>query len=193
MLLGMEADRAIIAYRGPATAEVKGAPVPVYHYSEDPTIEAFAPRPSRLGEALVWAIDEWHSPLYWLPRDCPRVTFWPLPRTTEADLERWWSHVAGRIVVAIEAGWLERVRACRLYRYSFDDPAFEPTYDHGVHLSRVTVRPVSLEPVGDLLARQAAAGVELRLCQSLVPLGKAILTSSLHWSLIRMRKAQGWE
>lgn len=167
--------------------------MPVYHYSEDPTIEAFAPRPSRLGEPLVWAIDEWHSPLYWLPRDCPRVTFWPLPRTTAADLERWWAHVAGRIVVAIEAGWLERVRACRLYRYSFDDPAFEPTHDHGVHLSRATVRPVSVEPVGDLLARQAAAGVELRLCQSLVPLGRAILSSSLHWSLIRMRNAQGWE
>ena len=59
--------------------------------------------------------------------------------------------------------------------------------------ARATVRPVSVEPVGDLLARQVAAGVELRLCQSLVLLGRAILSSSLHWSLIRMRNAQGWE
>ncbi len=29
----------------------------VYHYSEEPAITAFAPRPSRLGEPFVWAID----------------------------------------------------------------------------------------------------------------------------------------
>lgn len=166
--------------------------MPVYHYSEDATISEFAPRPSRLGEPLVWAIDEWHSPLYWLPRDCPRVTYWPLPSSSAADLDRWWSSVAGRMVMAIEAAWLERVRSCRLYRYLFDDPAFEPIHDHGVHVSRATVRPLAVEPVGDLLATQAAAGVELRICQSLVPLGTAIIKTSLHYSLIRMRNAAGW-
>ncbi|MGV3489112.1 MAG: DUF6886 family protein [Tuberibacillus sp.] len=25
---------------------------------------------------LVWAIDEEHAPLYFFPRDCPRVAFW---------------------------------------------------------------------------------------------------------------------
>lgn len=54
----------------------------VYHYSEDSTIEVFAPRMGRLGAPMVWAIDEWHSPLYWLPRDCPRAAFWPLPTST---------------------------------------------------------------------------------------------------------------
>ncbi len=168
--------------------------MPVYHYSEDSTIEEFAPRPSRLGDPLVWAIDEWHSPLYWLPRDCPRVTFWPLPTTTPADMERWWSSVAGRIVIAIEAGWLERVRACRLYCYSFDEASFAPLHgDPWMYVSRQAVRPLSVEPVGDLLARHAAGGVELRLCQSLVPLGRAVWRSTLHTSMIRMRNAQGWE
>lgn len=165
----------------------------VYHFSEEPDIREFAPRPSRLGEPLVWAIDAWHAPLYWLPRDCPRVCFWPLPTTTAEDRERWWAGVAGRMVIAIEAGWLQRMRDCRLYRYVFDDPRFESIHDHGVHVSRDTVRPVAVEPVGDLLAAQAGADVELRICQSLVPLGRAIITASLHFSLIRMRNAQGWE
>ena len=165
----------------------------VYHFSEEGTIREFVPRPSRLGEPLVWAIDAEHAPLYLLPCECPRVTFWPLPTSTPEDLERWWAHVAGRMVIAIEMAWLGRLRACQLYRYSFDDPSFEPIHDHGVHLSRATVRPVAVEPVGDLLDRQAEAGVELRLCQSLVPLGRAILKASLHYSLIRMRNAAGWE
>jgi hypothetical protein len=71
--------------------------------------------------------------------------------------------------------------------------AFEPIHDHGVHLSRSTVRPIAVGHMGDLLERQAEAEVELRLCQSLVPLGKAIITTSLHYSLIRMRNAAGWE
>jgi hypothetical protein len=166
----------------------------VYHYSEDPTIEEFAPRPSRLGEALVWAVDEGRRPLYWLPRDCPRVAYWPLPSSSEADLERWWASVAGHMVVAIEAAWLERVRACQLYCYSFNDPSFAPLEsDAWMWVSRAPVRPMAVEPVGDLLARQLGDGVELRLCQSLVPLGRAILGTSLHWSLIRMRNAQGWD
>lgn len=165
----------------------------VYHFSEDATISAFAPRASRLGEPLVWAINAWHQPLYWLPRDCPRVAFWPLPTSTQPDLERWWSSVAGRIVVAIEAAWLARVQGCRLYRYSFDAPSFEPLQDDAwMFVSRSAVQPIALEPVGALLEAHAAGGVELRVCQSLVPLGKAILKSSLHWSLIRMRNAQGW-
>lgn len=165
----------------------------VYHFSEDPTITEFAPRPSRLGEPLVWAIDAWHQPLYWLPRDCPRVCFWPVATSSAADRERWWSPVAGRMVIAIEAAWLERVRACQLFRYTFDSGLFEPVpNDPWMQVSRVVVRPTSLEPVGDLLAAHAAGNVELRICQSLVPLARVKMRSSLHWSLIRMRNAAGW-
>lgn len=165
----------------------------VYHFSEEPSIEVFAPRPSRLGEALVWAIDAWHEPLYWLPRDCPRVCYWPDARTTPEDHERWWATVAGRMVVALEAAWLERLRRCRLYRYSFDAAAFTSLDDNGMHVSRQTVRPLAVEPVGDLLATLAGGGVELRVCQSLVPLGRAVIASSMDFSLIRMRNAAGWE
>lgn len=49
------------------------------HFSEDPGIEVFHPHVAATSdnpEPLVWAIDEPHAPLYWFPRQCPRVTFW---------------------------------------------------------------------------------------------------------------------
>lgn len=164
----------------------------VYHFSEDPTITSFVPRPSRLGEAFVWAIDAWHQPLYWLPRDCPRVCFWPDGATTPADRERWWAGVSDRMVIAIEAGWLERVRACRLYRYVFAAEDFSDLNDNGMHVSRRTLHPLALEHVGDLLTTLAAGEVELRIGRSLVTLGRAVSASTMDFSLIRMRNAVGW-
>jgi hypothetical protein len=144
-------------------------------------------------EPLVYAIDAWHAPLYYLPRDCPRVCFWNLPTTTPDDFERFFATVSGRMAIAIETGWLARVRNTPLYQDVFDAAPFFPTYDHGVYLSRETVTPLRVEPVGDLLERLAESEVELRLCPSLVPLGERIIQTSLHYSLIRMRNAQGWE
>ena len=88
--------------------------MPLYHFSEEPGIVEFVPRaplahPEQ--EPLVWAIDVWHSPLYYLPRDCPRVCFWPLPTTTPGDREQWFETVSGRMVIAVEWDWLERIRA----------------------------------------------------------------------------------
>ena len=168
---------------------------PVYHFSEEPQIREFVPRAPLAhpdAEPFVYAIDEWHSPLYWLPRDCPRVCFWPLPATSPEDRERFFGTASGRMVIAIESGWYERLTTTRLYRYTFDDPSFFPTHDHGVYLSRETVEPRTVEPMGDLLRRLANADVELRLCPSLVPLGEAVVRTSLHFSLIRMRNARGW-
>jgi hypothetical protein len=169
--------------------------MPLYHFSEDPTIERFVPRaPLALPEAepLVWAIDEWHSPIYFVPRDCPRACFWPLPTTTPEDYERFFSSVSGRMVIAIEASWLDRLRTTQLYRYLMPEKPFESLHDYGAHVSRQAVVPLGVEPVGDLLTRLAEAEVELRICPSLVPLADAIIQATLHFSLIRMRNAQGW-
>src|SRR5690242_18830335 len=59
---------------GPMTS-----PDALFHYSEDPSITTFVPRVPRSNprqRAAVWAIDGQHAPLYWFPRDCPRVTVW---------------------------------------------------------------------------------------------------------------------
>ena len=56
----------------------------LYHFSDDPSITRFVPRPvlvpatrppgsDWLNGPLVWAIDEWHQPMYLFPRDCPRI------------------------------------------------------------------------------------------------------------------------
>ncbi len=47
------------------------------------------------------------------------------------------------------------------------EETFVDTYDHGVHVSRELVVPLSVEPVGDLLAALTDAGVELRITPSL--------------------------
>ena len=169
--------------------------MPVSHFSEDPTISQFVPRAPLarpLVEPLVWAIDDAHAPLYFLPRDCPRVCFWPLVTTTAADRIVWFGTVTARMVIAIESAWLERVRVCTLYRYTLSDETFVDTGDHGVHVSHTTITPVSVEPVGDLLRALVAADVELRVMPSLTLLGEAVTATSLYFSLIRMRNARGW-
>jgi hypothetical protein len=47
-----------------------------------------------------------------------------------------------------------------------------------------------VEPVGDLLARHAAAGIELRITPSLWPLCDAVVGSGLRFSMVRMANAE---
>ena len=167
----------------------------LYHYSEDPTIKEFVPRaplayPEQ--EPLVWALDDWHSPLYFVPRDCPRICFWPTPTTTLKDREKWFGATSARMVMAVEWDWFERLQNTKLYRYLLPEESFEPLNDAGMYISRTPVTPLGIAPLGDLTRRLRESEVELRLCASLVPLGQSITGSSLHYSLIRMRNAAGW-
>jgi len=165
----------------------------VLHFSEDPDIAVFAPRPVASNpdsEPLVWAIDAEHAPLYFFPRDCPRIAWWALTTSTPEDVERFLGHTTARIVIAVEGAWLERIRDAKLYVYRFAAAdGFVSLEDHGCHVSRQTVTPLSVEPVGDLLTCLRDAGVELRVTPSLWPLRIALLTTTLHFSMIRMRNA----
>jgi RimJ/RimL family protein N-acetyltransferase len=201
--------RATRLYRMPparAQASEMGDPR-LFHFSEDPTIEVFEPRPVRvpslrppgldwLNGPLVWAVDDWHAPMFFFPRDCPRVMLWRTPQTTEADLDHWWRGDRRRRMQAhIEMAWLERVRTGRLYRYAFDPVAFERVEaagGPGYHVARQAVRPVEVSPVGDLPAALAAADVELHTLHDLLPFNGAWL-STLHFSGSRLRNAVGWE
>ena len=168
----------------------------LYHFSEDPDIVEFIPRSPQAHpdtEPFIWTIDQWHAPLYYMPRDCPRVCFWPLPTTTPEDREIFFSSVSGRMVIAIESAWYDRVAKKSLYQYTFDDDSFFPTHDHGVYLSREQVKPKRVDPVGNLVKRLIESDIELRFCPSLAPLGERIIQTSLHFSLIRMRNAAGWQ
>jgi uncharacterized protein DUF6886 len=165
----------------------------VLHFSEDPAIERFVPHVPRSRpelEPLVWAIDEDHAPLYWFPRACPRVTYWAGPETALATVERFLAHTTARRVHAIESAWLHRVGACELYAYRFDGAAFERREEADGHrVARAPVAPLGVEPVGDLLGRHAAAGIELRATPSLWPLHDAVAASDLRFSIVRMANA----
>jgi hypothetical protein len=169
----------------------------LFHFSEDPNIEYFEPHvapTSKETEALVWAIDEWHAPMYYTPRNCPRACFWPGERTTDDDRERWFGGVEGRMVMAIESAWLDRLRATTLYRYEMPAGRFESMGHAGGHwVARERIEPLGVEPVGDLLAAIAAADVELRITPSLIDLWLRVIESTLEFSGTRLRYAAGYE
>lgn len=170
----------------------------LYHFSEDPTITVFEPHIAKTSaiqdEALVWAIDKWHAPMYFTPRDCPRACFWAGDKTTAEDRERWLHGLEPRFVMVVESGWLERIRATQLYRYVMPEDPFAPMGHEGGHFtSGEAVTPLSVEPVGDLLAAIAAAEVELRVTPRLGAMWRRVWQeSTLEFSGTRLRNALGY-
>jgi hypothetical protein len=174
----------------------------LFHFSDDPHITRFKPRPVKvppirpedeewLNGPLVWVIDEWHAPMYLFPRDCPRILMWPKPTSTEADLDQYWQGRGCRMIAHIEWSWFERFRTERLQRYELPNDGFEDIGDVGMHVNHGTVVPLAVTTLKDLPWELRTAGVELRVMETLLPLRKAWDTS-LHVSGIRLRNAQGW-
>jgi hypothetical protein len=171
---------------------VVGAEV-LFHFSEDATITRFVPHVPRTNPAhlpAVWAIDEEHAPLYWFPRDCPRVTAWPRDARERDAFRQAFATRADRLH-AIELGWLDRMRATTLYRYQIDAAAFAPwAAASGQWTCLHDVEPLSVTPVGDLLAEHVQAGIELRLVPSLWPLRDLAVSDRWDFSIVRMANAQ---
>jgi len=167
--------------------------MPLYHFSEEPNIRVFEPRPGRIpDETYIWAIDESHAPMYYFPRDCPRACFWPGPQTTDEDREHWLVGVDAKMVIAVESRWLELIRSTVLYRYTVPEGTFE-LHDAiaGHWMSRGAVISHYVEPLGDLLTTLASAGAELRTTPSLTDLWARVITSTLEFSGTRLRNAEG--
>ena len=174
----------------------------LFHFSEDPRIEVFEPRPVRvpavrsadqewLNGPLVWAIDRPHSILYLFPRECPRIVIWPMARTTDEDRVKWIGPSSTRAVAFIEAGRLDRVRRGEICRYEMPPDTFEDTQDAGMWVSRTAVRPNRVELLAALDQCLCVEGVELRSLDQLTAL-KPIWDSTLHASGIRLRNAVNW-
>ncbi|HQT51883.1 MAG TPA: hypothetical protein PKX06_00135, partial [Phenylobacterium sp.] len=115
----------------------------LFHFSDDPGIGCFIPRPVRvpstrppgrdwLNGPLVWAIDEVTQPLYFFPRDCPRIVLWEGPTTTEEDRARWFGSSDARMIAHVEWAWFERLRSEPLYRYELPVEGFEDLADAGM-------------------------------------------------------------
>ncbi len=166
----------------------------LFHFSEDPGIARFEPRPpgaGRLaGPPVVWAIEGQRAAHDDTPRDCPRVCFWARPGSDPAEVDRLLGVTDAMDVVAIKGGWPNRVRACRLFAYRLPGATFvvhDP--ESGYHVSREPVAPLAVEPVGDLLAALVSSGAVLRFTPSLWSLHRALARSTLGFSMIRMWNA----
>jgi hypothetical protein len=161
----------------------------LFHVSEESGIARFEPRASEYTAGLVvWAIEEPRLCNYLVPRECPRVTYYAGVGATAADVERFLG--PSPAVVAIESGWLERVRSTRLYCYHMPAETFERLDAcAGYFVSRAPVVPSGIEAFDDAVGEMLRRGVELRIVPSLWPLRDAVVASSLQFSLIRMRNA----
>lgn len=174
----------------------------LFHFSEDPDIRVFVPRPVRVGidrgaarawlnGPLVWAIAADFCLLYLFPRDCPRIVIWPTAETTPEDRQAWFGDVTGRAVAYVEEAWAERIAGGTIQRYRMPPGTFEPAGDPGAWVSRHAIVPECRDTLRNLPAAMAAAGLELRILPRLKPLAP-VWTSTLHASGIRLRNAQDW-
>src|SRR5689334_3951670 len=111
-------------------------------------------------EPFVWGIDREHSPSYWFPRECPRACCWA-GRKPILDAGYALMGKSGvKRIHAIEEGWLDRMRDCRLYAYEFDSAVFEPRIAEACYwVTRAEVSPLSIHPLGDLISQHAESGI----------------------------------
>jgi hypothetical protein len=165
------------------------AAILIFHISEEAGIERFEPRPSPyVDEPVVWAIGADRLRNYLLPRECPRVTYYAGPHTSAADVERFLG--SSPAVIAVESAWMERLRSCRLYCYHMLPETFACIdAGAGYFVSRQAIVPTDVQVVDDLLAALLQRGVELRFVPSLWSLHDAVASSTLQFSMIRMRNA----
>jgi len=161
----------------------------VWHFSEDPFLGRFRPHvPATNPEAppLVWAVDTRHAPMFWFPRDCPRGCIWPKLATTPEDRERFFGQTAANRVHVMEAGWLKRMRDCRLYAYRLPVEPFRPHDVGGYWVADEPVDAIDQLTVDDLVGRHAMAGIELRITPSIWPFWRQVAKSTVAFSGSRL-------
>jgi hypothetical protein len=179
--------------REPAPPYDGEGPFGLWHFSEDPSLGRFRPHVPATNPGarpLVWAVDTRHAPLFWFPRDCPRGCIWPVSTTTREDRDRFfWPTAADRIHV-IEADWLERMQATRLYAYRLPAQAFRPHEEVGGYwICEEPVEAIGREVIDDLVGRHARAGIELRIAPSVWPFWRRVAASTVGFSGLRLRNA----
>ena len=187
----MEADypEKLLAREAAPPYEGEG-PFALWHFSEDPSLSWFRPRISATNpqaQPLVWAVDTRHAPMFWFPRDCPRGCIWPVSTTTPEDRERFFGQSAANRIHVIESGWLQRMRACRLYAYRLPTEPFRPHQVGGYWITTEQVAAVEQLPMEDLLVKHADAGIELRVTPSIWPFWRLVADSTVEFSGSRLR------
>jgi len=166
--------------------------VDLFHFSHDPAIERFTPHVPATNpdqSPAVWAIDGEHAPLYWFPRDCPRVAAWPRDAIEQEQFREAFCTVAAR-VHAIQLDWLPILESAVVYRYRFDEFAFRPWAEASGHwVSDIEVEPMEVERIDDIVGCHVAAGIELRAVPNLWPIRDLAATGPWDFSIVRFQSA----
>jgi hypothetical protein len=164
----------------------------LYHISETPDIKEFIPKPSprKKDVNLVWAISEDKLPNYLLPRDCPRVTFFPKQNSDPADIKRLIGCSDVTVVIAIEKKWIPIIKETVIYKYEFNSRDFTLEDEYaGYYVSEKTQKPISVTAIKNILDELLKYNIELRILPSLWKIREEVIKSSLGFSIIRMRNA----
>ena len=179
--------------REPAPPYDGEGPFALWHVSEDPSLGRFRPQAPAADPAarpLVWAVDTRHAPMFWFPRDCPRGCIWPVSTTTTEDRERFFGQSAASRVHVMEAGWLQRMRDCRLYAYRLPAGAFRPHAQVGGYwVADEAVDAIEKVVLDDLVYLHAASGIELRITPSIWPFWRRVTGSTVEFSGSRLRNS----
>jgi hypothetical protein len=166
----------------------------IFHVSARPDIERFEPRPHASWpdlSARVWAVEERMLHTFLVPRDCPRITWYALPTSTDEDVERYLGGDRLRHVVRVEDAWMDRIADATLYLYDLP-PAPFTSFDPGAGYwtSEVAVAPRAVREVPDLPAALTQRRVDFAALPNLWALHDAVAASTLQFSMVRMRFAQ---
>ena len=168
----------------------------LFHVSEKGNIDVFYPRiPERedfdKSVGLVWSIDEKHLPNFLTPRDCPRITYHIGEDTSEHDKEVFFTSPDIQHVIIIESSWFQTMKNTHLYLYEFDPLGFELQDDiAGYYISTEAQKPIAKYTVNDLFEALLERNVELRIIKNLWDISDKIKSTTLNWSICRMRNAQ---
>lgn len=168
----------------------------LFHVSEEANIEVFYPRTPERNDldkniGLVWAIDEQRLPNFLTPRDCPRVTYHIGNNTSEADKKEFFTSSSIKHTIIIESDWFNRMKDTTLYLYEFDTSGFELQDEiAGYYISKSLQVPIAKHKVIDTFLELMARNVEIRVVDNLWDIADRVKSSTLNWSLCRMKNAK---
>ena len=86
----------------------------------------------------------------------------------------------------MEAGWLARMRECRLYAYQLPAGPFRPHEVGGYWVADQAVDALDQLVIDDLAGRHARAGIELRITPSIWPFWQLVTHSTVEFSGSRL-------
>jgi len=168
----------------------------LFHVSEEANIDVFYPRIPERNDldkniGLVWAIDEQRLPNFLTPRDCPRVTYHIGKTSSEADKKSFFTSSSIKHTVVIESVWFNRMKDTTLYLYEFDTSGFELQDEiAGYYISKTSQVPIAKHKVIDIFSELMVRNVEIRVVDNLWDIADRVKSSTLNWSLCRMKNAK---